>query len=257
MLAYDVAVHLARDVGVRTAGSAAERRAQRYVEGRFRAAGLRVVRDPFPLPGRSTGSRNVIGTWDGPGRCLVVLMAHIDTVASAPGGDDNATGTGVVTALAGRLPALRPRCDVWLAATGAEERQYTGSPDHLGARALVARITRLGRRADLRLALSIDMLGTERRYWLRTPRRRPGAGAREVLAAARRTGVVLEWHADSGTGNSDHREFALSGLPGAVMESWRGAEPCHHLACDTWRRIRRPVLADAQRVGEDLLRNVR
>ncbi|MFL5846535.1 MAG: M28 family metallopeptidase [Solirubrobacteraceae bacterium] len=251
MIAYDVAYHLAHDVGTRTAGSAAERRAQRYVEGRFRRSGLQVHSQRFALPGGGS-DRDVIGIWDGEARCLVVVMGHIDTVATAAGGDDNATGTGVVTALAPRLAALRPRCDVWLVATGAEERVFTGSPDHLGALALVRRIRREGRARDLRVALAVDMLGLERRFWLTTPKARPGAAARRVLAAAQTAGVTVEWHRD--TGLSDHREFALAGLPGALLGVWGGDEPCHHLACDTWRRIRAPVLGDAQRVVEALLR---
>lgn len=257
VLAYDVAVALAQDIGARPAGSAAERRAQRYVEGRMRRAGLRVVRQRFLLPGRATGSRNVIGTYDGPGRCLVILMAHIDTARGTAGAGDNATGTGVVTALAPRLAALRPRCDVWLAATGAEERVVTGSPDHLGALALARRVAALGRRGDLRVALSIDMLGERRRFWLRTPRSRPGAAARAVLAAGRRTGVPVGWVRDSATGNSDHREFALAGLPGAVLQASGGPDPCAHRPCDDAGRIRRPVLAGAQAVAEALLRRVR
>lgn len=250
MLAYDVAVHLAKDIGVRTAGSAAERRAQRYVEGRLENAGLRVESERFALPGGGR-DRDVIGIWDGEGRCLTVLMAHIDTVAGAPGGDDNATGTGVITALAPRLAAIRPRCDVWLVATGAEERVFTGSPDHLGAAALVRRVRREGRTRDLEVALSIDMLGRRRRFWVTTPRPRPGAAARRILAAAKEAGVTVEWHRD--TGLSDHREFALAGLPGALLGLWGGDEPCHHRSCDTWRRIRAPVLGDAQRIAEALL----
>ena len=38
-----------------------------------------------------------------------------------------------------------PACDVWLVATGAEERVYTGSPDHLGALALARRVRARGR----------------------------------------------------------------------------------------------------------------
>ena len=43
------------------------------------------------------------------------------------------------SALAPRL-SLRPACDVWLVVTGAEERVYTGSKDHLGALALARRV---------------------------------------------------------------------------------------------------------------------
>lgn len=261
--AYDIAVHVARDIGSRPAGSAAERRAQRYVAGRMRRAGLRVSFDRFTVFGRSlsdpayAASRNVIGVWDGQGRCLVVLMAHIDSVRTGPGAVDNGSGTGVVTALAARLPALRPFCDVWLVATGAEERVVTQTPNHLGASALVRRVQREHRTRDLRVALSIDELGLQRRFWLQTPRSHPGRAARAVLAAARRAHVTVQWSQDRGQGNSDHREFALAGLPGAALASWQGTYVCHHLACDTWRRLRAPVLGDAQRVAEQVLRAAR
>jgi hypothetical protein len=261
--AYDVAVHLSRNVGARVAGSAAERRAQRYVEGRMRRAGLRIASDRFTVFGRTlgdrpyAGSRNVIGVWDGAGRCLVVVMGHVDTVPGAPGAMDNGSGAGVVTALAARLPKLRPYCDVWAVATGAEERMYTGSPDHLGALALVRRVKREHRTRDLRIALSLDELGRQRRFWLRTPKPRPGRAARSVLAAGRRTGVTVQWVRDSATGNSDHRELALAGLPGAVLEAFNGGDACHHLPCDTWRRLRAPVLRAAQRVAEDVVSRAR
>jgi hypothetical protein len=63
----------------------------------------------------------------------------------------------VLAALAPRLRA--PRCDVRLVATGAEERLYTGSPDHLGARALARTVPR----RRLRYALSLDEVGTSAR----------------------------------------------------------------------------------------------
>jgi hypothetical protein len=252
VLAYDVAVHLARDVGTRPAGSAAERRAHAYVERRFRAAGLRVGHDRFSTA--RGASRNVLGIYDTPAKCLVVLMAHTDTVPQAAGGDDNASGVGVLAGLAPRLQAIGPRCDVWLVATGAEERQWTGSPDHLGSLALVRRVERLGRANDLRIALSLDMLGTQGRFWLRSPRASPGAAERSVLTAATAENVTVRWVRDSATGNSDHREFALAGLPGAVLEVWRGDEPCHHLACDTWKRVHAQTLGRAQRIAERILR---
>ena len=56
-------------------------------------------------------------------------MAHTDSMPAGPGAEDNASGLGVLAELA--RARLRPRCTVWLVATGAEERLYTGSPDHL------------------------------------------------------------------------------------------------------------------------------
>jgi hypothetical protein len=154
--AYEATLHLTRTIGSRPAGSPGELRAHRYVAARFRAAGLRVGFERFAVPGRGR-SRDVVGALDTPARCLTILMAHADTVPPGPGANDNAPGVGVLTALAARLRSgPRPGCDVWLVATGAEERPFTGQPDHLGARALVRRVGRLERRADLRLALSLD-----------------------------------------------------------------------------------------------------
>lgn len=252
MIAYDVAVHLASEVGVRTAGSAAERRAQTYLARRFARAGLRVAHDRFALPGGGR-DRNVLGIWDGSGTCLTVFMAHIDTVAGSPGGADNATGVGVLAGLAPKVVARRPRCDVWLVATGAEERVYTGADDHLGALALVRRLRRESRTRDVGVALSIDMLGRGTSYWVRAPQATPGANARRILGAARRAGVDARYVPDTGTGNSDHRELALAGLPGALLSAPQEFTRCHHQACDDTSEIRRPALRGAQRLAEGLL----
>jgi hypothetical protein len=247
---YAAAVHLSRAIGPRPAAGAAERRAHRYVEAHFRAAGLATVRERFAVPGRGR-SRDVIGILDTPARCLTIVMAHTDSVPPAPGADDNASGVGVLVALAPRLMALRPRCDVWLVATGAEERPYTGRPDHLGAAALVRRVTREHRRRDLRLAFSLDEVGRGGRFFLQSPHPRPRPRVEgRILRAARAAKVRVRFAPDSGTGNSDHREFELSGLPGAKLGPWGGDEPCRHTRCDTWRRLQPRTLNRALALAE-------
>jgi len=138
----------------------------------FRAAGLRVSIQRFAVPGRGH-SRNVIGALDTPASCLRIAMAHTDSAPGAPGANDNASGLGVIGAIASHLRALHPPCDVWLVATGAEERLYTGSPDHLGALALARRARARGR---LRWALSLDEVGRDRPFWLRSPAPAPRDG---------------------------------------------------------------------------------
>jgi aminopeptidase YwaD len=253
--AYGAAVHLARDIGVRPAGSPAERRAERYVEGRFRAAGLRIGRERFSVPGHGR-SGNVIGAY-GPrkARCLQIVTAHADTSAVSPGGNDNASGVGVLVALAPRLRRLHPRCTVWLAATGAEERFVWGGRDHLGARALLHGVRRRGLTRKLSLLLDVDEMGRGTRFWLRSNAPRPRAAVEgRVLAAARHVGTRLTWTRDSGSGNSDHREFQLAGLPAVSIEVYRGADPCNEQRCDTWRRISSRSLTRVQRVAERVLR---
>jgi hypothetical protein len=98
-------------------------------------------------------------------------MAHADSMPHTPGALDDASGVGALLELAPRLARLAPRCDVWLGATGAEERLYTASPDHLGAAALVRQLRALHRRSDLEPALSLDEVGRGRRMELRSPNR--------------------------------------------------------------------------------------
>ncbi len=251
--AHAFAVSLAQ-AGPRPAGSAAERRAHQRVAARFRAAGLRVGFERFGVPGHGR-SRDVIGIRDTPSDCLVIAMAHTDSVPPAPGADDNASGVGTIVALAAALAAAPdPRCDVWLVATGAEERPYTGQPDHLGAAALVRRLRRTGRLHDVRLALALDEVGRGTPFELRSTSARPRATVEDpILAAAHRQHVDVRWLRDSATGNSDHRELALAGAPAAKLGV--PDEPCRHTACDTPDRLRQGAFARVLRVVWPLLRD--
>ena len=251
--AYDVAVAIARD-GPRPAAGAAERRAHIAMRERFAAAGLAIEVQRFGVRGRGR-SRNVIGVLETPRTCLRIVMAHTDTTPNAPGANDNASGLGVLAELAPRLRGLDPGCDVWLVATGAEERIYTGSPDHLGALALARMVKRRGLAGRLRYALSLDEVGRDRPFWVRSP-----AGAtrarveRELLSAARTERVAVAWVRDDGTGNSDHREFELLGMRGMKLGVGRDGEPCRHSPCDRAGRLKPSSLRAARLVVERALR---
>jgi hypothetical protein len=246
--AHGFALSVAR-AGPRPAGSAAERRAHARVAARFEEAGLRMAEDRFAVPGHGR-SRNVIGIRDARADCLYVLMAHADSVPPAPGADDNASGLGALAALARTVTAAP--CDLWLVATGAEERPYTGQPDHLGALALARRLRRMDRAGDVRFALSLDEVGRGRSFWLRSTAEAPRAGVElALLAAARRAKVPVRWVRDSGTGNSDHRELALAGMP--AMKLGVQDDPCRHTGCDGPRRLQRGAFERALRVVARLL----
>ena len=208
------------------------------------------------MPGRGR-SRNVIGKLDRPGDCLAILMSHTDSVPPGHGAIDNASGVGVLIGLAPRLASLDPGCDVWLVATGSEERQVTGLSYHAGAAALVKLVKSQDRARDLRFALSLDEVGLGRRFYLRSPQPAVRSGVEgEILAAARRAGVTVRWARDSDTGNSDHREFELAGLPGANLEVWKGEFACHHLACDRARLLQKGALNRALRVAEEVVKGL-
>ena len=250
--AYGDAIRIA-SIGARPAAGRGERRAHRVVADRFRSSGLAVAVQRFGVPGRGR-SRNVIGVFQTPRRCLRIVMAHTDTTPAGPGANDNASGVGVVMTLARRLERVRPGCDVWLVATGAEERVYTGSPDHLGALALVRRVRARGLSARLRWALSLDEVGRGRDFWLRSP----ASGVRPrvegaLLRAARRESVPVRWVRDETTGNSDHREFELAGLPAAKLGVGAAGEPCRHTACDLTPRLEAGAFSRARRTVERAL----
>jgi aminopeptidase YwaD len=254
---YQAAIHLAGKIGARPAASRGETRAQRYVADQFERAGLTVAVDKFRVPGKGT-SRNVVGELDGAGSCLQIVMGHVDSGPDGPGANDNASGVGVLIALAWRLKHLNPGCDVWVASTGAEERGFTHARDHLGAAALVRRVKRLGRAGDLRFAYDNDEVGRLGRFWLRSPQPRPrDAVEGVVLSAARRVGVTVRWVRDEGTGNSDHREFELAGLSAAVLEGWQAREPCRELPCDKPRRLDKRTLNRALRLAQEVVKGHR
>jgi Zn-dependent M28 family amino/carboxypeptidase len=246
--AYNFAVGLARR-GPRPAASAAELRAQQRVAARFRAVGLRVGYERFKVPGKGH-SRDVIGIRDVPAKCLVIVMAHADTVPPAPGADDNASGVGTVVALARALatgPA--PACDLWLVATGAEERPYTGRPNHLGASALVRRLQRTRRLEHVRLALSLDEVGRGTRFDLHAVV--SGQPWERRIVARKGVGFVRD---PVGEGNSDHREFGRAGVR-ATGKLGVVDEPLRHTAGDTPDRLQRRAFGRALKIVWPLVRD--
>ena len=97
-------------------------------------------------------------------------------------------------------------------------------------------------------------MGRDRPFWLRSPvaRRAPRVeGA--LLAAAGRVGVPVSWVRDESTGNSDHREFELLGLPGAKLGVGAGGEPCRHMPCDRPSRLDPTSLVLARRMVAEAL----
>jgi putative aminopeptidase FrvX len=245
--AYNVALSIARD-GTRPAGGRLERKAHMRMRKRFRRAGLRVRVQRFDTAhGRS---RNVIGIRDGERRCVRVLMAHTDSMPQGPGAIDNASGVGLLAGLAPRLEEIDPPCTVWLVATGAEEGEYTGSPDHLGALAL----RRIVPRKRLRYALSLDEVGNGSAFRLRSAVSKPRKRVeRELIRAGREQNVEIDWQRDDGWGHSDHREFQMAGMRGVKLGVL--ANPCRHTSCDTPGKLRRGAFRRVQRVVEAVLRS--
>jgi hypothetical protein len=217
----------------------------------FKNSGLRLARDRFRVPGGGV-SRNIIGIRDTEADCLTILMAHADSTDNSPGALDNASGVGALVELAPRLGRIEPECDVWLVATGAEERVTTQRPDHAGATALVRRVIRSRRAGDLRLALSLDEVGRGARMDLRSnsEAQRPQV-ERAILEASRGTGLDTRFIPDLGEGNSDHREFQIRRLPGAKLGV--PSNPIRHTPADTRRNLTAATFPRVRRLLEALV----
>jgi aminopeptidase Y len=193
---------------------------------------------------------------------VVVVGAHLDSVAFGPGINDNASGSALVLEVAERLAAQRPRNRLRFVWWGAEEQGL------LGSRHYVARLSRAAR-ARIALYLNFDMVAS--RNFTRfvydgdgsassggTPLP-PASAAVERVFARYFEARDLPFR-ETGMGGSDHRSFAGAGIPvGGLFTGADGAksqadaaafggragapyDACYHRACDTvanvnWRAL--------------------
>ena len=184
-------------------------------------------------------------------------MAHTDSVPAGPGAIDNASGVGVLVALAPRLkgdrPALRrlARRD---RRGGAAVHGHAGPPRGERARAPRPASRRRARGCATRCRSTWSgaarASGCGRRARGRAARRR-ARGARGGAPAGRRRamGARLRHRATPTTASS-----SSPACPAMVIQVWRGADACYHTACDLPRRLQRGALARVQGVAESVLR---
>ncbi|CAB4963613.1 unannotated protein [freshwater metagenome] len=218
--------HLAGVVGPREATGPAYRQAAGWVSRRLDRLGYDVVRQRVDVPaGESWGiavpagsSVNVVATPPGlaPGDPHLVVGAHLDTVPQAPGAEDNASGVGVLLAVAEAVAQRRTRLPVVLVAFGAEEPRGPSDADHhYGSRRYVALMGPKERRA-LRAMVSLDRVGVGDRVPVGSATASDPV-QRSLLAAARRAEVPVV--ADPEQRSSDHWSFVRDGLPAARLGS--------------------------------------
>ena len=214
--------HLAGDIGPRLATGPAFREAARWVEGRFAELQYDVMRQTYPVPaGTSWGvpvdagtSTNVVATAAGfdPGAAYYVVGAHLDTVAVAPGAEDNASGIAVLLETA-RLARAARLTQVVFVAFGGEEPRGPGDLHHFGSKRYVAAMSPAERR-HLRAMVSLDRVGVGPPLtvgWVAGTAR----GVRDaLLRTAGRIGVRTAVEENTG---SDHESFADEGLPAARL----------------------------------------
>ena len=214
-----------------------------------RAQGANVVAD---LPGRRSG--------------VVLLGAHLDSVANGPGINDNGSGTALVLEAArqARRLRIRPRYGLRFAFWGAEELGLFGSTSYVES--LSPR-----QRSRIRGVLNLDMVGSPNfvRVVYDGAGQPPGSLRIERAFRAYFASRGLAVEEASLGGSSDHAAFARAGIPvGGLFtgaDDLKSAElarrfggsggqafdACYHKACDTVANVDLRVLdqlADAAAV---------
>ncbi|MCY4409534.1 MAG: M28 family metallopeptidase [Caldilineaceae bacterium] len=103
--AFSHLCELTREVGWRQSATAEESKAAELLMDRFTEFGYSPEMQDFQVRIGSLrrGSRNIILELPGQGEGVVILGAHYDTVRNSVGANDNASGVGVLLAVAERL----------------------------------------------------------------------------------------------------------------------------------------------------------
>jgi hypothetical protein len=239
---------LAQGIGPRESGTQAESDALDYAASYLESLGYAVQTSEVTLPGAELSS-NVIATKRGESDSRVVVGAHIDTKATAPGANDNASGVGVVLELARDLHDADTTATIEFVLFGAEE-MTDSDPDHhhYGSRQFVEALT-AERSAALVGMISVDMVGYGSEFTVRTMNHGPQLLRDMVKAYSIEHGLPARYAKDTSTyGWSDHEPFELAGYP-AVWLEWR-EDPAYHTARDTYAHVSESAV---QRTGDMLL----
>jgi len=215
---------LAGEVGPRLATGPAFRRAAGWVGRRFRSLGYDLSRQTFPVQaGSSWGvpveagtSANVVATPAGfDARApYVVIGAHLDTVAVAPGAEDNASGVAVLLETARRWSIAPGDTPVVFVAFGGEEPRGAGDDmHHFGSTHYVAAMSPAERR-QLRGMVSMDRVGVGQVVPIGFVGGTPITTRTALVRSAELVGIGTSVELNSA---SDHESFADAGLPAARL----------------------------------------
>ena len=223
--------HLAGVIGPRPGTTPAYFEAADWVEARLVALGWQVERETFRVPGGSSVAGPTEGLPVDAGRSVnlvatrgdvvagepwLAVGAHLDSVPTSPGAEDNASGIGVLLAVAEALADHRTRLPVVLIAFGAEEPRGRGEDDHhYGSREYVGALTAPERRS-LRGMVAMDRVGVGSVVPVGSAAE-PDPLRAQLLEAADRAGVPTV--AETGQASSDHYSFVRAGLPGVRLGS--------------------------------------
>jgi len=127
--AMDHIDHLSNSIGIRVAGSQEEAEAGDYINSQFEMIGLDTTIQDFEFEdddGTHT-SRNIVAILSGESSKEIIVGAHYDSVDIGEGASDNASGVGLMLAMAKRLKDRAVPYTIRFIAFGAEEIGLVGS----------------------------------------------------------------------------------------------------------------------------------
>lgn len=234
-----------RSGGNRATGSAGYERSMDYVTEQLTDAGYAVERLAFEADG--TSGTNLVADREGTAEGVLVVGAHLDSVAAGPGMNDNASGVVALLMLAQAMSQLAPPAmTVRFAFWDAEEGGPIGSREYLESLdpASLARI---------RAYLNVDMVGSPNgvAFIYDEPGAAPGSDAITNVVSRYFRQRGRPWEPIDLAGDSDHGPFIDAGIPTGGMFAGgiepvtaeqaarygsiagEPADPCSHLACDT------------------------
>lgn len=233
------AVQLA-SLGPRQAGSRAERKAGRMIRRKFVESGYPGARrERVVLPnGRTTYNIIAVKKAVTDNAPIIIIGAHMDSKATkrSPGGNDNASGVGVLLEVSRVMQTIPTTHEIWFVAFAAEEGL------HAGSRSLARKLTRRQMRRGVQM-VNLDMVGVGTKFRIGTQRGATRRYAIRHLRTARQLGYSARfaWH---GAG-SDHEAFVKRGIPVAYYDRIR--DPWYHTRRDTAGRLSVAALRQTSR----------
>lgn len=211
----DVMGHLSQQVGVRVAGTDAEREAAEYLKGELEKLGYNVGWLEFALPSGAV-SRNLVTADPGSTDEYTFLIgASMDSQMSSPGANSNASGSAAVLELArvlkgtGHVPEVR-----FLLFGASEEFGPKRSPGLIGSQSYLASQPE-NERDKIVGMLSLDMIAVGPEVHARDWGSNSPGLAQDLISAAQKKGINAFQNPSQA---ADHAPFGTAGIPAVWLE---------------------------------------
>lgn len=239
--------------GIRSVGTSGYSDSVDYVVQRMTAAGYDVTLQEFDAPGPISTYNVFAETQKGDPKDVIMVGAHLDSVNTGPGIQDNGSGSAAILEVAEQMANVKTRNKVRFAWWGAEESGLAGS-DHY------VHTLSPEEKDNIAMYLNFDMIGSPN--FVRFIYDGEGVPCSiQSFFEGFYANHDLEYELISPTAySSAHQTFIDAGIPSgglftgatviktpeqaAIFGGTAGDQydPCYHLACDTFDNVSLEVL---------------